>query len=82
VGFNTYVDTPRCDAYRAGGGTAAEITAVCRPTLRRSSNGGNPSLKPETSESYFVGFVWEPLDTFSPGLDYWKIDHVGTSASR
>ena len=77
VAFNSYVDTPRCNAYRAGGGTAAEITAVCRSTQRRSVNGGNPGLQPETSDSWFLGFVWEPTDNFSAGLDYWKIDHKG-----
>ena len=75
--FVTFVDQPRCDAYRAGGGTAAEITAACRPTQRRTISGGNPGLQPETSDSYFLGFVWEPLDNFSFGLDWWKIDHKG-----
>ena len=62
-------------AYRAVGGTAAETTAVSRSTQRRSINGDNPGLQPETSASWFVGFVWEPIENFSMGVDYWKIDH-------
>jgi len=38
--------------YRAGGGTAVEIAAVCRPTQRRTVSGSKPALQPETSESY------------------------------
>ena len=75
--FQTYLDEPRCDAYRGGGGTAQEIAAICRPIQRRTSAGGNPELGPETSESWFVGMIWEPLDNLTLELDYWKIDHKG-----
>jgi outer membrane receptor protein involved in Fe transport len=73
--FVTFVDQPRCDAYRAGGGTATEVAGICRPLQYRTVSGGNPNLEPETSKSWFLGFVFEPTDQFSVGLDYWKIDH-------
>jgi iron complex outermembrane recepter protein len=73
--FVSFVDQPRCDAYRAGGGTATEVTAACRPVQRRTVSGGNPGLLPETSDSWFVGAIWEPLDNLTLELDYWRIDH-------
>jgi iron complex outermembrane receptor protein len=36
--------------------------------------GGNPNLKPEESEQFTVGMVWEPTVGFSVGLDFWKIN--------
>lgn len=58
-----------------------------RPNLNapRVFSGGNPDLKPETSNSFSYGVVWQP--TFLRGLDltadYWEIeiDDVITSLS-
>jgi iron complex outermembrane receptor protein len=36
-------------------------------------SGGNPNLKPETSEQWSVGFVWQPVRQFSFGVDWWQV---------
>jgi iron complex outermembrane recepter protein len=38
-----------------------------------SLNGGNPNLKPETSKSYTVGLVLEPIRDMSATIDYFNI---------
>jgi iron complex outermembrane recepter protein len=37
---------------------------------------GNPSLRPETSDIWNVGFTWEPLDSVSISLDYQSIEYT------
>ena len=46
-----------------------QCTVQQYPTL----SGGNPSLEPETSDSYNIGFVvdWEPVTV---RMDYWAVD--------
>ena len=39
--------------------------------------GGNPNLKPETSEQFNAGVVWEPAAGLSFSVDYWKIRKSG-----
>ncbi len=39
--------------------------------------GGNPDLKPETSEQATLGIVWEPNNAFSISADYFKIRLAG-----
>ena len=36
--------------------------------------GGNPALEPETSKNYTLGFILEPINTLSVGVDAWWID--------
>jgi len=33
----------------------------------------NPNLKPETSKSYTVGFIFEPVSSFSTTFDWYHI---------
>ncbi len=46
-------------------------------------SGGNPVLKPETSDNWTLGFVWQPLTSTSIGLDYfnYKITNVISTPS-
>jgi iron complex outermembrane recepter protein len=37
------------------------------------TTGGNPNLKPETSEQSSFGVVWEPVKSVSASVDFWKI---------
>ena len=46
--------------------------------------GGNPNLKPETSDSYTLGMVFEPSKDFSATIDYFNIkvkDQISTLPS-
>ena len=43
--------------------------------------GGNPDLKPETSEQFNAGVVWEPVGGLSLAVDYWKINQSHVIAS-
>ena len=36
-------------------------------------SGGNPNLKPEKSNQASVGFVFQPLDSLSVGIDYYRV---------
>ena len=47
--------------------------------------GGNPNLRPETSEQFNAGAVWEPVKGLSLAVDYWKINknnYIGTLTTR
>jgi iron complex outermembrane receptor protein len=41
-------------------------------------SGGKPDLAPEDAKLSSVGFVFEPINGFSVGLDWWKIKREGT----
>jgi iron complex outermembrane receptor protein len=48
-------------------------------------SGGNPNLKPETSEQWSVGFVWQPVRQFSFGVDWWQVkleDIISTPSAQ
>ena len=36
--------------------------------------GGNPSLKPEKSQQWNVGLIWQPVGAFSAGLNFWSVE--------
>ena len=65
TGFTSFVDPVRCPVTDAptdcGAGQAAIISI------------GNPNLKPETSDTWTAGVVFEPFPGFSGTLDYWYI---------
>ncbi len=62
--FTTYTDPVRCPitgaAIDCGSGQLAAVTS------------GNPLITAETSESYTLGAVWEPIRGTSVGIDYWN----------
>lgn len=41
-------------------------------------NGGKPDLGPEEAKMSSVGFIWEPINNLSIGLDWWSIKREGT----
>jgi iron complex outermembrane receptor protein len=41
-------------------------------------NGGKPDLGPEEAKLSSVGFIWEPTNNFSVGMDWWSIQREGT----
>jgi iron complex outermembrane recepter protein len=64
--FTTYVDPLRCPitgaALDCGSGQLAAVTS------------GNKDIKPEKSDSYTLGAVWEPMRGLSLGVDYWNFE--------
>ena len=62
--FTTYTDPVRCPitdaAVDCGSGQLAAVTS------------GNPFIDAETSDSYTLGAVWEPVRGASIGIDYWN----------
>jgi iron complex outermembrane receptor protein len=38
-----------------------------------AKQGGNPNLQPEKSHQWYAGFVWEPNNNLSLGVDYYDI---------
>jgi iron complex outermembrane recepter protein len=79
VSFPSFVDGPRCGAYRAaqtaGNATADEVTNACRSTQYQSLSKGNAGLDAEKSQSFFLGTVYEPTKAWSIGLDWFLIKH-------
>ena len=55
----------------------ADNPAYCANTDFLIIFSGNPDLKPETSETFTVGAVWQPTEALKFSLDYWDItqDH-------
>ncbi len=73
------------------GASSTSDPAICAffPTLAGSCSnfpykevsGSNPNLKPEIGKTFNVGFVLEPSNVVSIGVDFWKIkkkDEIGT----
>jgi outer membrane receptor protein involved in Fe transport len=51
----------------------ADNPAYCANTDFLIIFSGNPDLRPETSETFNVGAVWQPTDTLKFSLDFWDI---------
>lgn len=47
-------------------------TADCSKSVG-GTGGFNPNLKPETSKSYNLGFIWSPTSKFDMSIDFYKI---------
>jgi len=74
-GVTRAVDSTVCNAVTGNpGSTQAEIDNACRSLEIRSANGGNSNLEAESSDSYSVGMVFEPLDNLSFTVDYYNIE--------
>lgn len=62
------------------------LAATCQPGLSQANifTQGNAVLKPEKSNQTSVGFVFEPVRSFSIGLDLWqvKIDDLVTELTE
>lgn len=52
----------------------ANGVAPCTSTQYRAFFGGNPDLKPEESDSYTAGVVWNATDSLSFELTYYNIE--------
>ena len=70
--FQNLNDTRRC----------AINSAYCGTVSLPGSFTANPDLKPEKSDSYTVGFVWEPVRATSLGVDWYHIKQKNIVSSR
>jgi iron complex outermembrane receptor protein len=55
------------------GVTAAQYGTIASQTSINVVTGGNPNLKPETSDSVTMGFVLTPMTSMLFTADYWRI---------
>lgn len=46
----------------------------CKPREYTSTVKGNSELKPEESENYNLGLIFEPTENLNVGIDYWNYD--------
>ena len=62
--FDTAIDPVRC---------ALGITTACASSSVAIITSPNPALKPETSKSFNLGLVFDPMPGTSVSVDYWQI---------
>ena len=75
--YNDPVLCPNGVVNTAAGGVASRDCGIQFQQLQ----GGNAKLTPEESESWTIGFVLQPMPSFSFGVDYWDyrvINNIGT----
>ena len=65
AGFTSASDPVRCPVTGAPADCNATVLGI---------NIGNPFIKPETSDTWTVGMIWEPIPGLSGTLDYWSIE--------
>ena len=65
AGFTVAVDPVRCPVTGLPADCNAQVLGI---------NIGNPFIKPETSDTWTVGLIWEPVPGLSGTLDYWNIN--------
>jgi iron complex outermembrane receptor protein len=78
IGYVSYSPCPSPSAAQtnfdnAHGGCASNNPYILTPYNLNISNVGNPAIKPETSRSYTVGAILEPIRQFSVSVDYYNI---------
>ena len=72
-GFPGGYDYYYCDTL----GNAASDTNYCTSSAQHKTvNGGNPTLEPEESESYSLGFVWDITDAVTLEMTHFSIDYT------
>ena len=79
AGFGGVVvnDTARCAALVADGISQATADANCMGIAPTFTIAGNPNLKPEKSQSYTLGLVWDVTPKTSVTADLWQIKRSG-----
>jgi len=64
AGYTVVSDPVRCPVTGAAADCNNQVGSI---------NIGNPDIKPETSDTWTVGLIWEPVPGLSGTLDYWNI---------
>lgn len=70
-------DNVRCAALRADGVAEATVKANCEDIAPTFTITGNPNLKPEKSQSFTLGLVWDITPKTSMTADLWQIKRSG-----
>jgi iron complex outermembrane receptor protein len=65
AGFTSVNDPVRCPITGNAADCSGTIVAI---------TSGNPQIKPDTSTSWTVGAIWEPVPSFNVSVDYWNIE--------
>ncbi len=65
AGFTVVNDPIRCPVTGLPADCSGQVLSI---------NTGNPFIKPETSDTWTVGVIWEPVPGLSGTLDYWSIE--------
>lgn len=74
-GFPSAYDTYYCDTLKNPAGDTAYCNKADAPQ-HKTWNGGNPTLKPENSESLTAGVVWNVTDDLSLEFSYYSFDYT------
>lgn len=69
------------DPFKCAGGKVDATKPECAAITPLILTGGKPDLGPETSRSYTLGAVWEPMRNLTLGADVWSIRREGTIQS-
>jgi iron complex outermembrane recepter protein len=56
--------------YNAAGATVGATVFI------RVAQNANENLKPEESNNFNVGAIWDPIESVHVSLDYWKVDYT------
>ncbi len=51
-------------------------TANAGTVFIRIAQNANENLKPEESNNFNVGAIWDPIDSVHLSIDYWKVDYT------
>lgn len=78
IGYVSYSPCPAATPAQATfdaehGGCGSGNPYITTPYNFNLSNVGNPNIKPETSHSYTIGAIAEPIPQFSISVDYYHI---------
>ena len=74
---NAYDDPLLCPGGVVNAAAGGIATRDCGQQVQ-ANIGGNPNLKPETSESHTYGFVLQPTKDLQFSIDYWNIELKST----
>ena len=79
AGFGGIVidDKARCAVLTADGLPAATVASTCEGVAPTFVIAGNPNLKPEKSQSFTLGLVWDVTQRTSMTADLWQIRRSG-----
>jgi iron complex outermembrane receptor protein len=76
-GGATVNDNVRCAALTADGVPLATVNANCMNVAPTFVQSGNPNLKPEKSNIFTLGAVWDITSKSSLTADFWQIKRKG-----